>query len=185
MDDDILIRQIAMGNRTAFDTLYRCYAPHLRDYLYAQLGQFDVAEEVCHDVLLVVWQNAGQFQHESRFSTWVFGIASRLARKARTRALSRTTELSCPVPVVDRPSMDDPAVALEQQEQMRTLSHALTHLPDHLQETVRLRYYQGYTYQQISHALGCAGMGGTSFRRKRPRLIVDECLWCCGYYCVL
>jgi RNA polymerase sigma factor (sigma-70 family) len=105
-------------------------------------------------VLLVVWQNAEQFQHESRFSTWGFGIASCLARKARTRALSRKTKLA--YPVSDRPSTDDPAVALEQQEQMRTLSYALSHLPDHLQETLRLKYDRGYTYQQIAHELGCS-----------------------------
>lgn len=152
MDGTILIRQVAMGDRTAFDTLYRCYAPHLRGCLYAQLGQPEVAEEACHDVLLVVWQKASQFQHESRLSTWVFGIAARLARKGRTRASTPVTERDYPV---EQLAMDDAALALEHQERMQTLSQALTHLPDHLQETLRLRYDRDYTYQEIAHEMGC------------------------------
>ncbi len=154
MDDDFLIRQVAMGDRIAFDTLYRCYAPHLLSYLQTRLGQLDVAEEVCHDVLLVVWQKAGQFQHTSRFSTWIFGIASRLAQKAQADDFTQETEVA--YPIEDCPSMDDPAMAWERQEQMRALSRALTHLPAHLQETLRLRYDWGYTYQQIANEMGCS-----------------------------
>ncbi len=154
MDDDLLIRQVARGDRAAFDTLYHCYAPHVLVYLQAQLGQLEVAEEVCQDVLLVVWQQAGQCRQVSQVSTWVFGIASHLAQKARAHEVNRGAEVNCPVE--DWPSRDDPAMACEQQEQMQTLSRALSLLPDDLQVTLRLRYDRGYTYHQIANEMGCS-----------------------------
>ncbi len=154
MDDEILIRQVATGDCAAFETLYHCYAPHLLGYLQTQIGQRDIAEEVCHDVLLTVWQKAGQCHPTSCVSTWIFEIASRLAHEARVHAVTWETEGEHAIE--NWPCRDDPAMAWERQEQMQTLARALTHLPTRLQETLRLRYDRGYTYQQIARAMGCA-----------------------------
>ncbi|PON16102.1 hypothetical protein C2W62_20270 [Candidatus Entotheonella serta] len=116
MDDDGLIRQIAMGDRTAFGTLYRCYAPHLLGYLQAQIGQRDIAEEVCHDVLLVVWQKAAQVQTAVCFSAWIFGIATRLACEACAHRAIWAADMDRSIE--EWPCMDDPAEACERPEEM-------------------------------------------------------------------
>ena len=77
-EDDALIRRVADGDREAFETLYQRYAPRLRRYLYAQLGQTEIAEEVCHDVMLIVWQSAGCFQHA--LTPFDLALRHRLAR---------------------------------------------------------------------------------------------------------
>jgi RNA polymerase sigma-70 factor, ECF subfamily len=58
-----------------FDTLYHRYAPYLRRFLRRRLPYPDLVEDVCHEVLLVAWQQAGCFQAKARLSTWLCGIA--------------------------------------------------------------------------------------------------------------
>ncbi len=91
--DDCLMQLISAGGVGAFDTLYQRYAPRWRHYLHAQLGQAELADEVCQDVLLAVWQQTSEFRYASKPSTWVFGIAWHLVCQARTREARRRSEM--------------------------------------------------------------------------------------------
>ncbi len=151
--DHRLIRQVAAGDLAAFDILYQHYAPKLYGYLTAQLGQPELAEEVSQDVLLAVWHQAGQFRQASRLSTWIYGIAWRMAHKARTcipthntMALSLLNEGS---------EQQEPAIALEYQEYTRAIARGIDTLPQPLRRTLILRYYHDYTYQQIAQEMDC------------------------------
>ncbi|WP_089945644.1 RNA polymerase sigma factor [Candidatus Entotheonella palauensis] len=157
--DETLISRVAAGDAQAFEALYNQYAPRLRGYLQAQLGELDLAEEVCHDVMLVVWRNAGHFRHASRLSTWMFGIARRMARNAWRRAPQHTLSSQAGSEAVD------PARHLEQQEWQHLLAGSLSSLPPVLRQTLRLRYDHDYTYRQIADEMGCAE--GTVKQRLR------------------
>jgi RNA polymerase sigma-70 factor, ECF subfamily len=81
-----LLRQVAAREPQAFDTLYHRYAPYLRRFLRLRLPHPDLLDDVCHDVLLVAWQQAERFQAKARLSTWLCGIAQHRAQKAWQRA---------------------------------------------------------------------------------------------------
>ena len=72
-----LLRQVAAHEPQAFDTLYQRYAPSLRRFLRRRLPHPELVDEVCHEVLLVAWQQAARFQATARLSTWLCGIAPR------------------------------------------------------------------------------------------------------------
>src|SRR5215469_15737371 len=69
------IRQIAAGDRDAFENLYKAYAPRLFRYLYNMITDAAAAEELTNDVMLAAWKGAASFRGDSRPSTWLFGIA--------------------------------------------------------------------------------------------------------------
>src|SRR5262245_28468075 len=81
-NDPDLIRRVAGKDRRAFELLYQRYAQRIHRYLSRFISQPDVVEEVLDDVMLVIWQNASRFNHTSRLSTWIFGIAHFKALKA-------------------------------------------------------------------------------------------------------
>lgn len=153
-EDERLIRQVAAGDVVAFDTLYQLYAPRLRGYLCAQLGQPALAEEVCQDVLLVVWRKAGQFRQAARLSTWIYGIAWRLARQAQLRALAQAHkgEGLCE----DTDMENDPGVEVERRERSRIFAKAYAALPPPLRHVLILRYERDYSYREIATEIGCA-----------------------------
>ena len=92
-DDLVLLRRIIAKDRQAFETLYQRYARRLYGYLAKFISQPEVIEEVLDDVMFVVWQQATRFDHTSRLSTWIFGIAYHKALKARARVEQLPPEL--------------------------------------------------------------------------------------------
>ena len=147
--DDALIRRIVAGDIRAFESLYERYAPRLRGYLNAQLGQPDLVEDICQEVFLIVWTNADRFQHTSRLSTWIYGIAWRQARKANAR--NRTPMVYPETSPEMRPEVAvDLEEDLQHQELIQAVNQALAALPLHLRKPLLLQYVRDYTYKQIA-----------------------------------
>src|SRR5277367_114033 len=104
MSEALLLESIARGNQRAFDELYRRYYPRLIGFLAKRIPPSHSADEIIDDTLLVVWQHANEFHYGSEVSTWIFGIAYRVALRSlrkdrlwlRATAADETTD-----PVVD------------------------------------------------------------------------------------
>ncbi len=153
-DDYTLMRRVVDGDGRAFEVLYERYEPRLRGYLQAQLGRPDLAEDACQEVLLLVWKTADRFQYTSRLSTWIFGIAWRIANRTRNRA--RLPQLQ-PDPVESHLAAAlNPAADLEDQERKRALAHGLNTLPQPLRRTVELRYHLNHTSKEIAEQMHCS-----------------------------
>jgi DNA-directed RNA polymerase specialized sigma24 family protein len=73
--DALWLKQIADGNREAFEKLYGEYQKRLFRYFLRLVSVTEAAEELTNDVLVEVWKKAGDFRVLSKVSTWVFGIA--------------------------------------------------------------------------------------------------------------
>src|SRR5258708_14270491 len=85
------------GDRTAFALLLRRAQPPLYNFGMRHLGSAPAAEEVTQDAFVRVIQNAGDFKHEARFSTWLYAIARNLCvDQIRKRALRRHPSLDAP-----------------------------------------------------------------------------------------
>ena len=149
-----LIRRVATGDATAFETLHRQYTPRLMGYLLPRLGYGHLAEEVCQDVWMVVWNRAAQFQAQSRFSTWLFGIAKRVAWKARARRVNAVSE-ALPIPA-EEPQAESPESVFAGQYHNQQVDQAVDALPPVLRQTVTLRYHQEWSRQQIAAQMGCS-----------------------------
>jgi RNA polymerase sigma factor (sigma-70 family) len=154
-DDDLtLIRRVAAKDRQAFETLYYRYAPRLYRYLSKVIRQRELVEEVLNDAMLVVWQNASRFNHASRLSTWIFGIAHNKALKALARSANKSSDvpLATPEEWIDR---EGPEEALTRQEFGSTVARALEALSPEQRAVVELTFYHECSYQEIAEITGC------------------------------
>ena len=161
-----LLRQVAAHEPQAFDTLYQHYAPTLRRFLQRRLPSPDLVDEVCHDVLVVAWQQAARFEGKARLSTWLCGIAKHRAQKAWQR-VARQQAMTLPTSAAGDPAAD-PAALLLHQEQHQGLARAVAQLPPELRVVVEAAYYQGASYAAIATRLGCA-VGTVQARLVRAR----------------
>ena len=82
IDDESLFARVAAGDSQALRRFYQLYYRRLHRFLLRITRDPQLADEAVNDTLMVVWQQAGTFRHESRISTWVMGIAYRRALKA-------------------------------------------------------------------------------------------------------
>lgn len=144
--DVCLLHRIAAQDRQAFDTFYAQYAPRLRRYVARLLPDPTLVEDVSHDVMLVVWQQAARFPATVPLWAWLCGIARHKARTAWARTSSRAL---APVGPADRQTAA-PEVLLLQQEAGRVLDQALDTLPFYERTALRLLVQQGCSYQDIA-----------------------------------
>lgn len=159
-DDGLLLQRIAVQDRQAFDAFYTRYAPRLRGYLARLLSDQALVNEVCNDVMLVVWQQATRVPTTVPVWAWLCGIARRKARKAWARMSSHA--------VVPAGPADSQAAAPEalllQQESKRVLDQSLDRLPFYERTALVLLVQHGYSYQDI------AAVMDTSVSTVRTRL---------------
>ena len=96
--DENLMARYQRGDRQAFTVLVRRHQSALYNFAVRQIGTPSTAEEVVQDAFVRVVQNAADFKHEARFTTWVYTIVRNLCiDHLRKRALRR------------HPSLDDSA----------------------------------------------------------------------------
>lgn len=76
--DEALMARYQAGEQSAFATLVRRHQGALYNFALRQLRTPSAAEEVVQDAFVRVVQNAADFKHEARFSTWLYTIARNL-----------------------------------------------------------------------------------------------------------
>lgn len=147
-----LLRGIAARDRRAFDKLYRRYYRRIARFLEQVVRHPHLIDEIVNDTMLVVWMSAARFNHASRVSTWIFGIAYKTA----LRAIRRTGRMMESDEEFDDGVTDTtPEHDLAALQRRHRIQQALTTLSREQRAVVELTYYHGYAYQEIAEILGC------------------------------
>ena len=151
-DEVSLIRKVATRDHCAFGILYHRYMPRLMAFLKRYLDSTALCEEVCHEVLLIVWEQAAHFNATSHVATWIFGIAHRKALQARAHMAK--LRLDATLVSRTRRAEDNPEERLQQQAQARVVAQALARLPPEQCRALNLAYYQDCSYPEIAARTG-------------------------------
>ncbi|MGP1394659.1 MAG: RNA polymerase sigma factor [Inquilinaceae bacterium] len=78
-DEARLVEQAQRGVEPAFDALVRAALPRMRGVVIRLIGHPEDTEDIVQQALLKAWRGIGGFRRASTFSTWITGIAVRLA----------------------------------------------------------------------------------------------------------
>lgn len=151
-DVDDLLRRIARGDSAAFEELYDELSPAVHGLARRVVRDPARAEDVTQEVFLEVWRKATRFDEgRGKARTWVMTIAHRRAVDAvrRSEAQKRQDHHGAP----DEISHDEPADTLITAEEHGAVRDCLDTLTDLQLESVRLAYYNGYTYGEVATLL--------------------------------
>ncbi len=151
-DVDDLMRQAARGDSQAFEMLYDELSPAVYGLARRVVRDPARAEDVTQEVFLDVWRKATRFDvARGKAKTWIMTIAHRRAVDAvrRSEAQKRQDHQGAP----DEVSHDEPADALIQAEEHGAVRDCLETLTDLQLESVRLAYFNGYTYGEVATLL--------------------------------
>jgi RNA polymerase sigma-70 factor, ECF subfamily len=87
--DEVLMMRFQGGDQSAFAKLVRRHKTPVYNFILRSVRSREVAEDLVQDVFVKVVQNAAEFKHEARFSTWAYTIARNVCidhlRKAALR----------------------------------------------------------------------------------------------------
>ncbi len=136
--------------RTAQDqwleqSMARWEVPLLRT-CYLLLRDAALAEDAVQETFVKAWRAYGSYRGEAAEKTWLMRIAVNtcrdMQRSAWLRRIDRRVDMAdLPEPSEDFSPPDD------------TVTSAILSLPDGLRQVVTLRYYQGFTVQEVADVL--------------------------------
>jgi RNA polymerase sigma-70 factor (ECF subfamily) len=151
LSDDLLMRQVAVGDAHAFEELYR---RHVRSALLvarAQGASPELAEEVVQEAFVSLWRRAEQFRADrGSVAAWLATIVRNRVTDAWRRASARPSQ----VPEERAPE----AIAhrggeLELEERLAVRAEVAA-LPADQRDVIVLSYFGGLTHEQIAAANG-------------------------------
>ncbi len=80
MDEQKLVRQVQAGDETAFAELVRLYKDRIVNFLFQVTGDYQKAVELSQETFMRIYFKAKKYRPVAPFSSWVYAIASNLAR---------------------------------------------------------------------------------------------------------
>lgn len=182
-DDDALVQEAKKGSREAFDSLVSKYYKKIYNLSYRFVGDSEEASDLAQEIFTAAYQNLKKFRGESKFSTWLFQIASNRG-KNRFKYLKRRgyfqnrshngDENSRYDPQNNIPdTTGNPEKLLASQQTRKMVQDVINDLePDH-KEIVILRDIQGFSYDEIAQMLDLPE-GTTKSRLHRARMVIKD-----------
>ncbi len=179
--DVALVRRARAGDEAAFTELVERHQGRVYQHASRLMGNAQDAEEVLQDTFVQVFRNLDRFEERSRFSTWVYRIATNEALM-RLRRVSRQREVALedlPVAAVDRASEELRAFArspldhVMDREIREALQRALEELPEEYRVVFVLRDVDELTNAEAAEILGLT-VAAVKSRLHRARLFLRD-----------
>lgn len=152
LSDEALTEQIKQGSQEAMALLVERHHRLLFGFLYRMTGGDQLlAEDLIQETFLRMMRSIHSYQADRPFKSWLYRIATNLARDHFKRAETRrTNSLEAEF---DLPAAQQVESQIINGEEEKRLSVALMSLPEHQREAVILRYYQELSLAEIAAAL--------------------------------
>ncbi|MGN6132707.1 MAG: ECF RNA polymerase sigma factor SigK [Nocardioidaceae bacterium] len=151
-DLDVLVGKVALGDARAFERVYDEVSAAVYGLARRVVRDPARAEDVTQEVFLDVWRKAPSFDASlGKAKTWVMTIAHRRAVDAVRRSESQKRHDQHTAP--DEVSHDEPADAVIEAEEHGAVRDCLETLTELQLESVRLAYFNGYTYSEVATLL--------------------------------
>lgn len=186
-DNDLMSRlktapreEVVLG----FEVLVGRYKNAIVSFLYRYVADFRTAEDLAQEAFLRVFRKLGEYNSTAKFSTWLYTIASNLAKdefKRRVRHPAGSldwqsgagADTTRNVPQAMEAEDPPPDASMEQDEMRANVVRALRDLKEEDREILLLKDVQGVAYEEIARILRLP-MGTVKSRISRARLAFKE-----------
>lgn len=173
--DEVLIASFQAGDLGAFNQLVGKYKHQLLNFVFRYLGDHDEADDVVQETFIRVYQKKHTYQPVARFSTWVYTIATNLA-KTQLRRRKRLGLFSISSKRAEYGERDfelrdesTPAdAAAERALRQGVIQNALMSVPEKYREVIILFEIQELSYEEICEITGL-NIGTLKSRLNRGR----------------
>lgn len=183
-DPDVARMQaFVAGDEGAFVQLYEAYRDRIVNYTRRMLGDTARAEEAAQDVFLKLYRSRDHYEPRSRFSTYLYRIATnhcinlnmRMAHRMEASDAEPERHAGGPAvgAAVGAGRAPDALEAIARGELRRALGDALAQLPHKQRAALLLVHYEGQSYREAADVVDVSESALKSLvHRARGRMVL-------------
>jgi len=177
LDDSGVVAAFLDGEKRAFGELVERYQTRLLNFVYRTTGDRERAEDLVQETFIRVYRHLHRFDQSKKFSTWVYTIASNLAKnELRNRSrnplvLFQTIKKNWDAdarPLEWEDNTYRPDDLFRKRHLKSMVENTVDQLPEHHRTVFILREMEGKTYEEIADITG-ANLGTVKSRLNRAR----------------
>ena len=166
------------GDEEAFRELFRRHAPRLVGYVDRFFHNRASAEEVVQEVFIKVWRARKRYEPRSKFTTWLYTIASRTClnelRRGHHRHPAEPLDEGQAPPASAGPARPDQLV--EGQQARGRVERALAAMPETQRQALVLTRFGGHSYSEAAGLLGVSESALKSLVFRAARTVREALL---------
>lgn len=159
-DDFTLMDRLRTGDDLALNVIMRRWKDRIGSFLYRLTADHEAALDLTQETFVRLYNSRHKYQPSAAFSTFLFHIASNLAR---THARWKVRHPTVPLQDRDGVMADDPEdthptpdACAELKDKAAMIGRALAQLPDELRQPLLLATLEQMSHLEISKVLGCS-----------------------------
>ena len=156
IDDKEIIQRYLKGDEKALEILIARYLKPIYGFVYKNVGDTAVAEDVTQEVFVKIWKNLKKFDAKKEFKPWLFQIAKNASidylRKRKTIPFSRF-ENEAGQNVLTETMADKSPDLLGLLHNKNELAEIMGQLSEKDQKLLNLRHTEGQSFKEIAETM--------------------------------
>lgn len=169
-----LAQKAKLGDRKAFSQIARIMMSRIVALTYRMTSDREVAMDLAQDSFVAAWEKLAAFRGESKFSSWLYQIATNKSLNYLSKASTRNNLSLDQTTATESPS-ENPATNPERALKVKLLQgdilRFMQSLPEMQRAVFELRFYQEMSFVEIARQTGKAeGTVKTNYRQAVIKL---------------
>lgn len=152
-----LMARVALGDRAAFERVYRATCAHLYSIAFRTLRNEQKADEILQEAYVNIWRQAASFDARAGTPmTWMINVVRNKAidaMRSRRSEVASTVEIDASAEDVAADAAGEPAELLESSLAKARVQACMAGLPPSQRQALALAYYQGLVHTDIAAAM--------------------------------
>ena len=178
--DLALVERVQRGDKAAYDLLVLKYQHKIGHLVSRYVHDAHESQDVTQEAFIKAYRGLKNFRGDSAFYTWLYRIAINTAKNhlvTMSRKISDTGIDAADAEQYDSGSAlrenATPDRVMVTDQIARVIEESIDALPDDLRTAIRLREFEGMSYEEIAQAMDCP-IGTARSRICRAREAIDN-----------
>ena len=178
--DQELVQRVQAGDKSAFDVLILKYQQRIINVITGFVHDPIEAQDVAQEAFIKAYRAIPNFRGDSAFYTWLYRIAINTSKNHLTARARRPPAMDVDATeatnIFDAPELKEfetPESNLVSDELEQAIHQAIDALQEDTATAIKLREFEGMSYEEISEAMECP-IGTVRSRIFRAREAIEQ-----------
>ncbi|WP_442598326.1 sigma-70 family RNA polymerase sigma factor [Neobacillus sp. D3-1R] len=136
------------------ENIMNSYGSAIKSLIYSYMKDWEITSDLTQEVLVTIYLKLDTFHHKSSLKTWIYSIAINKCKDYMKSWHYRNTVINEKLFFFMRDSKKTPEEQIIEKSNNKELEKAIWSLPLKYREVFLLYYYQDFSLEEVSEALG-------------------------------